>query len=200
MILILFNTNKYMKFKSPFHYTKYNFTSNYAKEFTDEILEYVENNIKRYENIIKISNIINDINKAMIIEKSILEYTLIYCIVNNHNNTYIKYIYDDKTFNIIQNINKYDKLLKNNIKNNKINLTQIAFMTPLQLNPNRWTHYIKKKEYIENREKNIKYSDAYKCYKCGESKCNISFFQTRSADEPITTFITCLVCKNTFKM
>ena len=59
--------------------------------------------------------------------------------------------------------------------------------------------YYKEKEYIEQREKNIVYSDAYKCFKCGESKCKITQAQTRSADEPMTTFVVCVVCHNTFK-
>ena len=52
---------------------------------------------------------------------------------------------------------------------------------------------------MEQREKNIVYSDAYKCFKCGESKCKITQAQTRSADEPMTTFVVCVVCHNTFK-
>eukprot|EP01084_Bolivina_argentea_P100641 180634_1 len=42
-------------------------------------------------------------------------------------------------------------------------------------------------------------TDEYKCYKCGQRKCKYSQAQTRSADEPMTTFVTCLVCGNRWK-
>ena len=56
---------------------------------------------------------------------------------------------------------------------------------------------IKKKEYIIDKEKNVATTDQYTCKKCGESKCSVSQLQTRGADEPITTFITCCVCYDT---
>ena len=49
---------------------------------------------------------------------------------------------------------------------------------------------------MEERENNMAFSDQYKCRKCGESKCKITQAQTRSADEPMTTFTRCLDCGN----
>jgi len=43
-------------------------------------------------------------------------------------------------------------------------------------------------------------TDEYKCGKCKQRKCKYSQAQTRAADEPMTTFITCLVCGNRWKM
>eukprot|EP01083_Nonionella_stella_P042324 114389_1 len=42
-------------------------------------------------------------------------------------------------------------------------------------------------------------TDEYKCGKCKQRKCKYSQAQTRSADEPMTTFVTCLVCGNRWK-
>lgn len=39
-------------------------------------------------------------------------------------------------------------------------------------------------------------SGMYKCGKCGKSECTFSQLQTRGADEPMTTFVTCTVCGN----
>ncbi len=36
-------------------------------------------------------------------------------------------------------------------------------------------------------------TDEYKCGKCKQRKCKYSQAQTRSADEPMTTFVTCLI-------
>lgn len=46
-------------------------------------------------------------------------------------------------------------------------------------------------------EKSI--SDALKCGKCGQKKVSYSQAQTRSADEPMTTFCECTVCGNRWK-
>ncbi|KAK2948175.1 putative Transcription elongation factor A protein 1 [Blattamonas nauphoetae] len=43
------------------------------------------------------------------------------------------------------------------------------------------------------------YSDFWKCGKCGQKKCTFRQQQTRSADEPMTTFITCAVCGNRWR-
>ncbi|GMK56489.1 hypothetical protein CspeluHIS016_0303290 [Cutaneotrichosporon spelunceum] len=37
-------------------------------------------------------------------------------------------------------------------------------------------------------------TDAFKCGRCGQRKCVYYQMQTRSADEPMTTFVTCTVC------
>ncbi|KAK4218855.1 putative transcription elongation factor [Rhypophila decipiens] len=42
-------------------------------------------------------------------------------------------------------------------------------------------------------------SSALKCGKCGQKKVSYSQAQTRSADEPMTTFCECLVCGNRWK-
>ena len=40
---------------------------------------------------------------------------------------------------------------------------------------------------------------AFKCGKCGQRACTFYQLQTRSADEPMTTFVTCLTCNNRWK-
>ena len=42
-------------------------------------------------------------------------------------------------------------------------------------------------------------TDEFKCYKCKKRKCTYYEMQTRSADEPMTTFVTCLNCGNRWK-
>jgi len=39
----------------------------------------------------------------------------------------------------------------------------------------------------------------FRCGKCGQRKCAYYQLQTRSADEPMTTFITCIPCGNRWK-
>jgi len=42
-------------------------------------------------------------------------------------------------------------------------------------------------------------TDMFRCGKCHQRKCTYYQMQTRSADEPMTTFVTCLNCNNKFK-
>jgi transcription elongation factor S-II len=42
-------------------------------------------------------------------------------------------------------------------------------------------------------------TDAFECSRCKQRKCRYRQAQTRSADEPMTTFVTCTVCNNRWK-
>jgi transcription elongation factor S-II len=42
-------------------------------------------------------------------------------------------------------------------------------------------------------------TDEFKCGKCGQRRTTYYQKQTRSADEPMTTFVTCLNCNNRWK-
>lgn len=55
-----------------------------------------------------------------------------------------------------------------------------------------------KNAQVPMAEKSI--SDALRCGKCGQKKVSYSQAQTRSADEPMTTFCECTVCGNRWKV
>ncbi|XP_042489291.1 transcription elongation factor TFIIS-like [Macadamia integrifolia] len=42
-------------------------------------------------------------------------------------------------------------------------------------------------------------TDQFKCGRCGQRKCTYYQMQTRSADEPMTTFVTCVNCNSHWK-
>lgn len=42
-------------------------------------------------------------------------------------------------------------------------------------------------------------TDIFTCSKCKQRKCTYHQLQTRSCDEPMTTFVTCTVCGNKWK-
>ena len=75
-------------------------------------------------------------------------------------------------------------------------------MTHQEMNPKIWKHLIEAKI---KRDKNLgeidisAATDEFKCYKCKKRLCTYYQLQTRSADEPMTTFITCLSCGNRWK-
>jgi DNA-directed RNA polymerase subunit M/transcription elongation factor TFIIS len=188
---------------SPFHHSNYNFITSNSIDIKDSYIQYGENILERAKNQIKLNNELKNIDIALKIELSIFEYALIYCLNNNYNEKFLKPIYDDIIQNIILNLNPdnhiQNKTFKVNLLNGKINPSDVAFMSPMQIHPDKWQNLIKKKEYKEWKKNNIEYSTAYKCSKCGEYKCKVTQAQTRSADEPMTTFVSCMVCHKTFK-
>ena len=194
-----FDLNK----ESPYNHSKYNFVTQNSIDLKNDFIQFSEQNINRPKYQLELSELLNDIELAIKIELSIFEYTLIYCHNNKFTNNFILPIYNDKINEIICNIKNTNGVVNNtfrdNILNNIINPQYIAFMSPSQINPDKWQYIINKKKYKELCENNMEYTDIYKCYKCGESKTKITQAQTRGADEPMTTFVTCVVCFNTFK-
>ena len=90
-----------------------------------------------------------------------------------------------------------NKYLKSNILEN--NIDNVGFLAPHKLNPSLWKAIIDKREWIEYKKKNMATTDIYLCKKCGKRKCTFYQLQTRSADEPMTTFVDCQVCGNSWK-
>ena len=60
----------------------------------------------------------------------------------------------------------------------------------------KWEKNVKRLELIEYKKQNIATTDIFECYKCNKKKCTVYQLQTRSADEPMTNFVNCLVSGN----
>ena len=48
-------------------------------------------------------------------------------------------------------------------------------------------------------DKKINLSSEFYCHKCKNNNCSYYQLQTRSADEPMTTFVNCLDCNKRWK-
>lgn len=88
------------------------------------------------------------------------------------------------------------------VKNKTISCEDIATMEPTKLWPEKWremeeSRIMKQIATLESTSEAA--TDMFKCRKCGNRKCVYTEVQTRSADEPMTTFICCLVCGNRWK-
>ena len=159
------------------------------------------NNIKT-----QLKNLGLDEKKSKNVEKGIYNYTIKESktrkIVRKWDNKYFVQIYTDKFRSIYNNINpindKNKEILKN-IKDKKISTKNIAFMSHQELKPYLWKELIDAKI---NRDKSIGKdedmlaTDEFTCFKCKKNKCTYYQLQTRSADEPMTTFVSCLICGN----
>ena len=152
----------------------------------------------------KLDNIIKNNKISTNLEKGIFNYSLKQCeekkLIKKWSNEYFIIIYVQKLKTILFNISNED--LYNRIINKKIKSHEIAFMSHQELRPDLWDELLElKKIKDENKFKpNIEAStDDFTCGKCKSKKCTFYQLQTRSADEPMTTFVTCLDCGNRFK-
>lgn len=181
--------------KSSSHLTFIPFKNTLATKIEQKYFDYIIKNIDRNVPITKLSNELNNIDIAIKIEAGIYEYTILYTFTNNYKLDYITGIYNEKLNNIL-----FD--LKYITKNNKVLLDkpqEIPFLESHVINNENWKLVKRRIDLREAKKNNITATDLYECKKCGESKCTVYQEQIRSADEPITTFITCLVCYNQFK-
>jgi DNA-directed RNA polymerase subunit M/transcription elongation factor TFIIS len=117
-------------------------------------------------------------------------------------------IYLQKLKMIIYNLNNENLL--NRLKTKEFKAHELAFLNHQTLRPELWSKLIDdKKTKDEHKFKpNIEAStDELICFKCKSkglpkeeyTKCTYYQLQTRSADEPMTTFATCINCGNRWK-
>ena len=101
---------------------------------------------------------------------------------------------NDLTYNL--NANNY---IIEKIKNKEIDIKDLPYLDPSELNPEYWKKIKERKEHIEHKKNNMATTDLYECKKCKQRKSVTWQLQTRSADEPMTTFVRCVNCGFTFK-
>jgi transcription elongation factor S-II len=173
-----------------------------SKDIPQEMITHALSKINRAEYFIKLVKLINDTKIAFCIESSIFEFSLIMTSINNMEKNLVTAIYDDRFTDIYMNLDDSSRLhnttLKKYVIDGVINPKFVAFLSPDQTHPENWAPILNKIKFREKTENNMASTDMYKCYKCGERKCKVSELQLRSADEPISRFVTCLVCYNTF--
>lgn len=113
--------------------------------------------------------------------------------------------YRDKIRSLYQNLrNKSNPELKVRVLSGEISARRLVVMTheELKSKQQRATDAAIAKENMNNAmvAQEVKsVSTALQCGKCQQKKVSYSQAQTRSADEPMTTFCECLVCGNRWK-
>lgn len=98
------------------------------------------------------------------------------------------------TTSYVNNHTLLPRLLRNEMQPH-----EIAFMSPSELFPERWEGVKERLQHSETDFVPTEFVTLYKCPKCGVRKTTVHELQTRSADEPMTLFITCFNCKNKWR-
>ena len=109
-------------------------------------------------------------------------------------------IYTDRLRSVMRNLSSKD--LRERVLRRELRAHELAYMSHHDMQPGRWADLIAaKKLKDENRyaPRLEASTDNFTCYKCRSKKCSYYQLQTRSADEPMTTFVTCLECGNRWK-
>lgn len=174
-----------------------NGTNDIDENISQELIAFAKTKLKRDMGITDIMKMVPDENIAKELEEGIYRFSMTYVVTNNYVEELITSIYETKIREILRAFEIYPELYAD-IENGNIAPRSVAFMKPSQLCPKNWCQLLAKKHLKEEKENNLPTTDMYKCYKCGERKCTISMLQTRSSDEPMTIFIRCCVCYNTW--
>ena len=168
------------------------------------------NDQKRIKLVIKFDTLLNNLQLSKIIEKSIYNYCIDVAkqknILRSWNNNVFHNLYLNKCISIYSNLNsktyiKNNYLLKN-ILEKKIDPNNISKLSVYDIFPDNWKELMDKKSKMDELKYTLKpeaMTDQFKCRKCSSRSCSYYEVQTRSADEPMTQFISCLECGNRWK-
>ena len=116
-------------------------------------------------------------------------------VIKEWSNPHFVRLYADHLRSIYTNL--ANKELIDLVTTGVIKSHEIAFMTHQEMQPRRWDKMIAEKAERNKHsfEQNIEAStDLFTCRKCKSKKCTYYAMQTRSCDEPMTIFVTCLSC------
>ena len=151
----------------------------------------------------KLNDILKDEKNSNNMEKGIFNYSLKeadrHKIVKKWDNKHFVQIYIDRLRSVVLNL-KGDII--DHINDGTVKPHVVAFMTHQELAPEKWAKLIdsKSKRDLNKFETNISAAtDTFTCRKCKGNQCTYYQMQTRSADEPMTCYISCCICGNRWK-
>lgn len=152
----------------------------------------------------KLLQLLKDENSAANLEKGIFNYSLKKAeerdVIKKWDNKYFVEIYLNQLRSIHYNLRESNNIDK--IQEKKIKAHEFAFMNHQEMCPEKWEQLLEEKKIRDENKYEPKLeasTDDFKCWKCKSKKCTYYQLQTRSADEPMTTFVTCLDCGNRWK-
>tara|TARA_R100001163_G_scaffold65729_2_gene64321 strand:+ start:3667 stop:4458 length:792 start_codon:yes stop_codon:yes gene_type:complete len=113
--------------------------------------------------------------------------------------------YLSKAYNLLQNLNPNGSIgnnyLADLVKSGKVKPEKLVKMTDHEMYPPKWDKIKNRrlKEIQSQNELTEATSDLYQCFKCGKRETTFFQRQTRSQDEPMTSFIKCVNCGTRWK-
>ena len=138
------------------------------------------------------------------VEKSVFNSSLDHAktqkVIKKWDNKYFVDIYVLILKKVFINLKNEDTL--NRLRSKKIRSSDFGGMTHIEMCPEIWEDLIEKKKKRDENKFNgniTATTDNFTCYKCKSQKCSYYQLQTRSANEPKTTYVDCMNCGNRWK-
>ena len=167
-------------------------------EFRNKITEYILNIINSNNETIK------KLSRAKNIEMSIVNFARDEAtkrkIVKRWDNPYFVLIYTDRLRTIAHNLKQTD--LINRIITHDVKSSEVGYLSHQEIDMPRWKDMIEKKQKRDKSKVQVNMNieeGEFQCKKCGSKKTTYYQMQTRSADEPMTTFVQCTECPSRWK-
>lgn len=144
-------------------------------------------------------------NTIINIEKGILNWTVKRTKAINDTpsweNRFFTSHYKHKALAIMNALSDENSKLISRIENSYIKSTDVADLSPNELNPSG--KYAQTLEYLRRKDTGCvakpKFDGLFRCNRCKSKNTSYYQMQTRCADEPMTTFITCHQCDKRWK-
>lgn len=149
-------------------------------------------------------NSITSSNLGINIEIGIYNYTIKEAqqnfTIKQWDNPLFVLIYINRFRTIYMNIKK-STYFQNYIMEHAKTPKNIAFISQYEMNPDKWNDIITtiKIKHENTYDKKVEIASEFYCSKCKKNNCAYYQLQTRSADEPMTTFVTCNDCGKKWK-
>ena len=122
----------------------------------------------------------------------------------NWKNIAFRRVYLNKYRSLHFNFNKLPDLVSK-VKQKNVKITDMITMSPYDMIPDQWVpiiHTVEKKRdmlAVKSESEEEDYESLFQCRKCMSKHTTHYSMQTRSADEPMTTFVKCKNCGTSWK-
>ena len=155
--------------------------------------------IENYMGIIDNNTVASDI------EKGVLKKTIEFCeeknIIAHFDNPIFLKFYKYIAIMNYSHIKQYSHI-RERLVSGDLKAWELPFLHHYEVDPAGWRELHELRDRREEKQLEGNKSMAtnmFKCRACGKSMCTYYQLQTRSADEPMTTFIQCVNCGNRWK-
>jgi transcription elongation factor S-II len=153
---------------------------------------------------LQFDNIMQNKTKSTNLEIGVYNYALKEAtnrkVVRKWDNEHFVQLYVDRLRTIY--INLKNPIVLKQLTDNTFTTQVFAYMSHHEMLPEKWDDLIQKKIIRDKTKYDTQIeaaTDTFTCRKCKSNKCTYYQMQTRSADEPMTTFVSCIDCGNRWK-